>query len=198
MERRELFRLTGAAAVPALAGLTPERLLALGRDAHRRAAEAASRLAFDAHQSATVAAVAERIIPATDTPGAREAGVAEFIDLIVAEWFSDEDRERFLRGLAGLDGRTRAAVGRSFVAATPIEQDAILAGLESEARALRDAEPSAPRHFFEAMKRLTLHGYYTSEIGMRQELFWHVIPGRYDGCVDLAAIPAPGREGGGP
>ncbi len=192
MERRDWLRTVGAA-VPALAALSPDDLLAVGRAAHARAGGSG---ALTAQQQATVAAIAERIIPATDTPGAREAGVAEFVDVIVGQWYAAGDRERFQRGLAELDDHCRAFLGKTFGDAAPGEQDAVLTGLEAEARALRAANPSAPRHFFDQIKGLTLHGYYTSEIGMRQELRFHVIPGRYDGCIDPAAIPAPPGGGG--
>jgi hypothetical protein len=48
--------------------------------------------ALDPHQAETVATIAELILPATDTPGAREAQVPEFIDVILAEWYDDADR----------------------------------------------------------------------------------------------------------
>ncbi len=189
MERRDWFRTVGAV-VPALAVLSPDDLLAAGRGIHARARSGAPR-ALTAHEHATVAAVAERIMPATDTPGAREAGVAEFVDVIVGEWYGAGDRERFQRGLAELDDHCRGFLGKTFVEAEPGEQDAVLTGLEAEARALRAATPSAPRHFWDQMKGLTLHGYYTSEVGMLRELRFHAIPGRYDGCIDPATIPAP-------
>ena len=50
-----------------------------------------------------------------------------------------------------------------------------------EAEALKDAEGDSPPHFFDTIKSLTLFGYYTSEIGMTEELGWRMIPGSYDG-----------------
>ncbi len=189
MHRRDVLGSLGAAA--AGAAFTP-------RAAHARPLAGAARLPwrglFSAHQRETVAAIAELILPETDTPGARAAGVPEFIETVVADWMTDEARERFVRGLADVDARCRAMLGRAFLEASPAEQAAFLTGLEAEARALRAANSASPPHFFEQVKRYTLHGYYNSEVGMRQELRWHVIPGRYDGCMDVAAIPLPGEE----
>ncbi len=63
--------------------------------------------------------------------------------------------------------------------------------MEAEAETLSSAEGDPPPHFFDTIKELTLFGYYTSEIGMTEELGWRMLPGSFDGCVDLAQ-PRPG------
>jgi gluconate 2-dehydrogenase gamma chain len=222
MDRREVVRLlAGAVAVPVLSRYSAEELLAFGRRLNSRAAaQPASLDFFDPHQRATVAALAERIIPETDTPGARAAGVPAFIELIVAEHYKDEERARFLAGLTELDARSRPAFGRDFIETTPAEQNRILSALEDEAEpALAEKppekKPEEPSHkptekpaekprealpakpiekqvpFWGQIKFLTIYGYYTSEIGVTRELHGVVIPGRYDPCV-AAGIRAPG------
>src|SRR5947208_2921431 len=96
MNRREALRLlaTGAAFQ-----LSPVRLFTLRQARSLLAAEAAYRT-LNNHQSATVAALAEVIIPRTDTPGATDVGVSPFVDLVLPEWYGDEDRSGFLTGLA--------------------------------------------------------------------------------------------------
>src|SRR5947209_661031 len=127
MNRREMVRLlSGALAAPLTAGLPAGRLAALGRSVHARARGRALQV-LDPHQSETVATIAEMIIPATDTPGARAARVHEFIDLIVAEWLADDDRGRFLAGLADVDARSRDLFGTDSVAASEPQRGAILA-----------------------------------------------------------------------
>jgi hypothetical protein len=187
MHRRDALRLLVTTAVPALAGLSPARLGAVGRSAHRtgRALQV-----LDAHQSATVLAIAEHIIPATDTPGARAARVDAFADVILAERYDDRERARFLAGLADVDARARATTGRSFLEATAEQQVAVLTALDAAALAARARDPSS-QPFFREMKWLTLYGYYTSEIGVTEELRQSVIPGRYDPCIPVA-IDRPG------
>src|SRR5512134_501516 len=130
MHRRDALRLLVTTAVPALAGLSPARLGAVGRSAHRtgRALQV-----LDAHQSATLLAIAEHIIPATDTPGARAARVDAFADVILAERYDDRERARFLAGLADVDARARAATGRPFLEATAEQQVAVLTALDGAA-----------------------------------------------------------------
>lgn len=189
MRRRDLLRLLGgAAAVPLLAGLSPDRLLAIARRAHARAYRRPHRI-FDANQSETVATIAELIIPETDTPGARAAGVGEFIELIAAEWYDPDERERFLEGLAGVDARSRTTFGSDFNTLAPAQQAALLHGLDAEVAALRESGGDPGEHFFQQVKWLTLYGYYTSEVGLTQELHYVTVPGRYDPCA-ATGIPA--------
>jgi glucoside 3-dehydrogenase (cytochrome c) hitch-hiker subunit len=186
MNRREMMRLLGGAlALPLVSGVTAEQLEALGRAAHRRArARVAGLAVLDPHQAETVATIAEMIIPETDTPGARAARVPEFIDLMLAEWFADGDRARFLAGLADVDARSRDLFGADFISASEPQRGAILSGLDAEVAALRRAKAKPDKHFFHQIKSLTLYGFYTSEIGAAETHF-EIIPGSYDGCVPL-------------
>jgi len=188
MKRRDwLATALGALAVPAL---SPD-LRSLARGLHARSSGDVPRV-LDARQNELVATIAELIIPQTDTPGARAAGVPQFIDLALAEWLDIDDRQRFLAGLTDVDARSRKRFGRDFTACTPDQQTEILTLLDAEVSALRAAESrddkveaSPSQRFFRMMKRLTLVGYYTSEVGATQELHNPIIPGRYDGCVLL-------------
>jgi hypothetical protein len=129
----------------------------------------------------------ERIIPATDTPGARDVGVPAFIDTLLAEWADEDERERFLGGLAAIDEESRTSHGVPFDEATREQQDALLVRLDAEAVRAREEEVD-PLPFFATLKEWTLVGYYTSEVGATQELQWLAAPGRYDGDVPLEEI----------
>jgi hypothetical protein len=190
MDRREVVRLlSGALVVPMLSAYSTEELLALGRRLNARITERVpGPNLFDPHQRATVTAIAERIIPETDTPGAGAAGVPGFIELIVAEHYNEDERARFLAGLTEVDARSRAASGRAFIETRPAEQNRILSALQDEAEPAL-AEKQAP--FWGQIKFLTIYGYYTSEIGVTRELHSVMIPGRYDPCV-AAGVRAPG------
>lgn len=182
MQRREALQtLAVLAGVPALAGRTPADLL---RVAGPRTARLA---ALDAAQDATVTALAERIIPATDTPGATAARVNEFIDLLLAEWFAEDERRAFLAGLADVDARAREMFAKPFAEGTDAEQDRLMVALDDEVTALRGAGRPTGRNFFARFKALTLYGYYNSEVGMTQELRYEIIPARYEPCAPLGA-----------
>ena len=101
-------------------------------------------------QGAQIATIAEHIIPATDTPGARAAGVHRFIDTMLAEYYSPEERSAFLAGLADVDAHARAAKGKPFLELSTREQHDVLALLDAEAyrrepRAASNAAATAVR-----------------------------------------------------
>jgi len=178
MNRREvLLLLAGTAALP-------DQLFAIGCAVHKRV-RAGTLRALDPHQNETVATIAELIIPKTDTPGAREAGVPAFIDVMLADWGDDDQRKVFTAGLANLDERSRALFGKDFIACSPIQQTQILTDLDAELARLRDTKADMSKNFFQGMKWLTLTGYYTSEIGATSELHYRVVPGRYEPCYPL-------------
>jgi Gluconate 2-dehydrogenase subunit 3 len=184
VNRRELCRALGAAvASPALARLSADDLWTVGRRAHRQGAVRAFQV-LDPHQAATVALIADLIIPETDTPGASAARVPEFIDLLLGEWAPDDDRKQFLEGLADVDARAHALSAADFLGAAAPQRAAILGALDSEAQARRKAKSGGKPGFFEQMKFLTVFGYCTSEVGAKGELHYEVIPGSFDACTE--------------
>jgi len=144
------------------------------------------------HQNATVTTISEIIIPQTDTPGAKAARVNEFIDLILTEWYDEEEKSTFLTGLTEVDARTRDLFGKDFVDCGEKPQVEILQALDDDVAAARaefrrgsSRRRPPERNFFFMIKQLTLIGYYTSQVGFEQELHGEIIPARHAGCVPL-------------
>lgn len=100
---------------------------------------------LSAEQRELVATIAEHIIPATDTPGARAAGVDRFIDAMLTDYYKPDERSRFLQGLADLDARARKEYGAPFLKTTARQQVALLTAMDGESyppqRVLDRAEP---------------------------------------------------------
>ena len=190
MDRREALRVLGAATA---APLVSRDLYALGRDARTRWRARPGFRVLDAQQQALVQALTDAIIPTTDTPGASGAGVDQFIDVILADWYDADDRQRFLDGLADVDARCKAATGKAFTDADPAQRTALLTTLDDELARLRATHQKTDKNFFHTLKWLTLTGYYTSQVGFEQELHDRIIPGSYDPCRMLDAAT---RSGG--
>jgi hypothetical protein len=146
--------------------------------------------------------LAEVIIPTTDTPGAGQASVGEFARMMVADWFDEQERERFVTGLGICKADLRSRFGREFADLSTAEKKEAVASILTPAEkrlanapkeALKGspasptgslAPPTAVRTpFIIVMKRLTVLGYYTSEIGASQELELNLVPGHYDSCA---------------
>jgi gluconate 2-dehydrogenase gamma chain len=141
-------------------------------------------------EMAIVSAVAETMIPRTDTPGARDVGVPGFIDLMLKEVYLQEDRERYFTGLAEFDtAAQRGSGGRHFADLNPTQQLALVRTFHDAAVAeeLRVPHPRGElkRPFILMTKEMTLLGFFTSESGATQVLQYAAIPGSYHGCIPL-------------
>jgi len=109
--------------------LSAPTLLAFGEGAPVRQAVSAD-FSLTAEQRALVAEVAEHIIPRTTTPGAKEAGVGPFIELMLKDCYKPQEQKNFLDGLADLDERATKAHSKKFLETTSAEQVAILKQVE--------------------------------------------------------------------
>ena len=143
---------------------------------------------FSLQQRATVTAIAEQIIPQTETPGATTAGVPRFIELMVSDWFDDKEREFFMAGLADLEQRAE----QDFAGLTAAQQLQILQELEQLASSapwfatgnfMRIWDDQAP--FICQFKELTVLGFFLSEVGATQVLRDNPM-GTFHGDIPLA------------
>jgi len=183
LQRRDLLRLLGAvAATPALVGLTPEQLLALGRETHARAGgRGPSGLSPVTEE--TIALLAELILPETDTPGARSVGVPGFIYQMMAEWQIEAERQGVLDGLDDLDRRSRTAGGAPFSGLSADAQAALLKTIDGT-----KGQPGSAEYAWSTIKELAVYGYFTSATVQREVLRVQIIPGRFDGCIPIHAV----------
>jgi hypothetical protein len=119
---------------------------------------------FTTAEYATVERLTEIIIPNDGTPGAKDAGVAEFIDFMVAN--DPNAQYGFRTGLTWLDAHAEQTAGKRFVDLTPEEQTSLLEpfGFKDKARPGEDYG----RRFFREMREYTVTGFYTSEIGFKE------------------------------
>ena len=181
IDRREAIR---RAALLAGVALSPGWLMAVGHTfapagTQVRAAAAGWRLA--PAQASIAGAVADRILPRTDTPGAADAGVPAFIDLLYAEFMTAGERKMLADGLNDLDAAARSAHGAAFTTLSADRQDALL-------RTIARAEEEKPQGFFRLVRSAAILGYFTSEQVGRNVLHYDPVPGRYDGCVPIDQV----------
>ena len=162
-------------------------------------------LFFSADQFRMVDQLSEMIIPANDTPGAKEAGVAEFIDFMVANkvWVTGRDeyqslgggrnspqetiriggeiQEQFVLGLAWLNARSKSESGHEFMDCSADQQNGLLEELAYRAKYKPNTEIG--REFFQLMRDYTVIGYYTTKVGLESlgyaglRTVWPKMPG---------------------
>ena len=151
--------------------------------------------------------VAETIIPATSTPGAKAAQVGEFMKVMVTDCYTQRQQDAFVSGIGELDEACKKMHSKGFVECTPEQRKALLVSLEKEAKEFNEKRneadkplreehnkknealawkdqkefEGAPSHYYTMMKQLTLLGFFTSKTGMTETLRHVPIPGKYDG-----------------
>lgn len=174
MQRRDILKALGAAT--ALVVLPEHEALAAWT---RLASRPASAGALTDANLALIGAIADTILPRTDTPSATDVKVPAFIDVIVSENYSDNQRAAFTGALPQLESALAAPDGTSFVAMDPEHRAVALGAVE---RASRQSQPYAT---YWRLKGLVIHGYFTSEAVAKRVLHYNMMPGHYDGAVKV-------------
>lgn len=194
MDRRELLHratmtlggvISASAASGILAGCvaTPEPVTPAG-PATTVASKAGAFL--NAEEMATITAMADQILPKTETPGAVDVGVPSFIDRMLAGYYTDKERGIIRAGLTQVATDAAEFRGKPFATLTADEQISLMKTYDQNA--YRSADPSAPPHFFRMIKELTLLGYCTSKAGVMATMRYEQIPGPYKGDVPVSTI----------
>jgi len=121
-------------------------------------------LFFTAPEYAMIERLTDIIIPTDDTPGAREAGASEFIDLMVSR--DPNLQQDFRTGLSWLNSHSRSNSGKAFLSLNPDQQVTLLESLAYKKK-FRPGEERG-RKFFGLIREYTVMGFYTSEIGLKE------------------------------
>lgn len=153
--------------------------------------------------------IGDTIIPVTDTPGAKAARIGEFMKVMITDCYAETEQKAFMTGIGALEEACKKTHGQTFMDCSPQQRHELLVSLEKEAKEYNKARDernkaarealdktnkelpwkdqkefqAEPPHYYTMMKQLTLSGYFTSEIGMKQALRYNPLPGRYDGDV---------------
>lgn len=128
--------------------------------------------------------IADTIIPATNTPGAKAAGVGAFMTVMVNDCYDEKDQKIFFEGMKLLNDASKKKYGKSFIEIDPSARKELLTEIDTETKNyMANKKADEPKHYFRMMKELTLLGYFTSEIGATQALRYVAVPGKYEGCI---------------
>lgn len=140
--------------------------------------------------------IGETIIPATKTPGAKDARIGAFIAMMVADCYPANAQKAFREGLVKLPADYQARYGEPFIGGKAENRTQFLNALDAEQRKytakikrtmdefsnVLSTEEASP-HYFRMMRELTILGYFSSEIGSTKAVKYLEVPGRYDGNV---------------
>jgi len=135
-----------------------------------------------AEQAKTVEAIAETILPETDTLGAKSLHLTEFIDLMLKDVFSGYDQLQFPKGLAKLEEECQFFTGGPFLNASPTDREKFL--VLQEQKGMKSQQETGEKSFISKIKELVLVGYFTSEYAITELMDYRPIPQIFEGCVD--------------
>jgi hypothetical protein len=164
LSRRDVIKLGAAATLAASLGVSDALAQAAGAALPQPAAAPAF---FTSGEFALVDELSEMIIPTDDhSPGARAAKVAAYIDSQLVEAWEEKDKVAWREGLKLVEQLSRDASGKPFLQSSPDERGAILSRM-----AQNESKPQKPEElFFVELKARVVHAYYTSQVGIQQEM----------------------------
>lgn len=182
MKRRDILKQSALFAGAALSASTIAAVVTGCQTDTITAAAANAGLSTD--QLALVAEIAERIIPKTDTPGAKDAKVADFINRAVKDTFTAEESGLFKEGL-GLFGKiAKEKFDKGFTDLDGAQMDQVLSDVVGDFKSMTPGG----QHIWPALKGMAVTGFFTSEVGAKEVLKYDRIPGEWKGCVDYSEV----------
>ncbi len=134
-----------------------------------------------------LAEVSERIIPKTDTPGAKDALVHRYLDEAVIFNFDDDEKNMIKQGIGLFNELANSKFKKKFVELKAEEMDNIIQQTADDARAAKTKGDDSPQ-VFPTIKGMVAAGFFTSEVGATQALVYLPVPGPYQGCVPLNTV----------
>jgi hypothetical protein len=166
---------------------------------------------FAAEDIALLDEVGETILPTTaSSPGAKAAGIGQFMKTIVTDCYTEDDQRAFTNGISKLNDAAKKKFDNGYMQLTPEQRTQLLTDLDKEAKDYNKAidernskltdeekhkrsleqnagtykrDPKDDPHYFGMMKQLTVWGYFTSEVGATKALRYVAVPTKYEGCI---------------
>lgn len=135
-------------------------------------------MSIDADQEKLLAELAETIIPATTTPGAKDISAHLFALKMLDDCYKPEDQQKFITGMNQFEKNCKTKNERNFVDCTPQQRSDLLTDLETK----KDQNDELT-FFYATVKKLTIQAYSTSKFYLTNVRVYELVPGRFHGCV---------------
>jgi hypothetical protein len=152
-------------------------------DNKQKASIILKKLSIDPEQEKLLAELSETIIPATDTPGAKDISAHLFVLKMMDDCASKEDQQKFMKGMEAFTTQFKTlSAGKSFIESTPEQRVAFVQQLQTATDKNTDLN-----NFYHTVKRLTIQAYTSSKFYLTKINVYKLIPGPYHGCVPVKA-----------
>ncbi len=151
----------------------------------KRSAEEVSSIGFSDNFVFLMDEIGETILPTTaSSPGAKAAGIGEFMKTIVTDCYEANDQKIFIGGINLLQTTSKQKFDKTFTELSAEEKHDFIVILDNESKEhSKNKKEEEPAHYFTMIKQLTLWGYFTSETGATKALRYVPVPGKYEGCI---------------
>ncbi len=152
----------------------------------KRSNEEVARIGFSNEVVYVMDEVGETILPATaSSPGAKAAGIGEFMKTIVTDCYEEKDQLIFMNGMDLLQQSAKLKYGKTFDNLEKADKHSLILFIDTEAKEYsKNKKKEDDTHYFTMIKQLTLWGYFTSKIGSEKALRYLPVPGKYVGCIE--------------
>ncbi len=137
---------------------------------------------FSVEEGKMLTKIADLLIPSTDTPGALDALVPQYVDRVAKKMMGEDEKTFIKEGFKAMAAACKEATGKDFLSCTEAEQIAFLQA--EEKAAIESKEPT----LFGGMKDAIYNGFFKSEIGCTEVLKYDPVPGNYDGCIPYSEV----------
>lgn len=178
MQRRTALKQLGFLAGGAM--LIPS---CVGKETVKEATIQLHKITINGNQENLLAAMAESLIPKTDIPGAGELNAHHFVLHMIDDCYEEDAQQKFLRGLEQAQKAIEDKTGKNFEECTPEEQQAFLKDLD--AGTLTPEGENNLKDFYKPFRQLTIRAYLGSEYVMTNVFGYNMVPGRFDGAVEI-------------
>jgi hypothetical protein len=138
---------------------------------------------LDGDQQKMVAELTETIIPATDTPGAKDTYTHLFVLKMLDDCTAKEEQEQFVKGLTAFDNIAKKKFDKAFVLCTAPQREELLSNITTDKEVPEDVNA-----FYKTMKKLTVQGYMTSKYYLSNVRVYKLVPGKFYGCIPVTSL----------
>ena len=145
---------------------------------------ALNKLNISGDEETLLADIADTMIPATETPGARAVGAHLFALVMVDDCLSAEEREKYLKGMRAFEDALKSLTGKSFSSASPGERLEMLTTFEEQ----MDEASEETKVFYGKTRDYIIQGYASSQHFLTSIKPYELVPGpNYNGCAPVTA-----------
>lgn len=139
-----------------------------------------NKINIDGNHEKLLSELAETLIPADGTPGAKEVSAHLFALTMINDCYKKEEQDQFIAGMKAFEAKTKKQFGKTFIDCNIFEKETFLTDLESGAKDNPDID-----YFYTTYKRLIIQGYTTSKYFLTKIQVYELVPGHFYGCVPV-------------